>query len=107
VSGCEGGLGCFRTLSFAPTGDGRLAANRGDGWVFAVEFGEVPRGYSVLAYGQSRLENSPYFDDQAAMFARSEMKPIRWTEADIRAATIRRYRPGQERTEGTTGGNHE
>jgi acyl-homoserine-lactone acylase len=107
VSGCEGGLGCFRTLSFAPTGDGRLAANRGDGWVFAVEFGEVPRGYSVLAYGQSRLENSPYFDDQAAMFARSEMKPIRWTDADIRAATIRRYRPGQERTEGTTGGNHE
>lgn len=97
VSGCEGGLGCFRTLSFAETGDGRRAANRGDGWVLAVELGDdVPRGYSVLAYGQSRLEGSPHFDDQAAMFARGEMKPIRWTDADIEAATIRRYRPGEE-----------
>jgi acyl-homoserine-lactone acylase len=94
VSGCEGGLGCFRTLSFTTLPDGRRAANRGDGWVFAVEFGEVPRGYSVLAYGQSRLEESPHHDDQAAMFARGEMKPILWTDADIEGAVIRRYRPG-------------
>lgn len=96
VSGCEGGLGCFRTLSFAPTEDGRAAVNRGDGWVFAVEFGEVPRGYSVLAYGQSRLEGSPFHDDQARMFARGEMKPIRWTDDDINTAAIRRYHPGEE-----------
>lgn len=96
VSGCEGGLGCFRTISFAPTGDGRAAVNRGDGWVFAVEFGEVPRAYTVLAYGQSRLEDSPHYDDQAAMFARGEMKPIRWTQADIDSAAIRRYHPGEE-----------
>jgi acyl-homoserine-lactone acylase len=94
VSGCEGGLGCFRTLSFTTLPDGRRAAYRGDGWVFAVEFGEVPRGYSVLAYGQSRLEESPHHDDQAAMFARGEMKPILWTDADIEGAVTRRYRPG-------------
>ncbi len=96
VSGCEGGMGCFRTLSFEETDDGRMAANRGDGWVLLVELGDVPRGYSVLAYGQSRLESSPHHDDQAAMFARGRMKPIRWTDADIEAAVIRRYRPGQE-----------
>jgi acyl-homoserine-lactone acylase len=96
VSGCEGGLGCFRTLSFEETGDGRLAANRGDGWILAVEFGDTPRAYSVLAYGQSRLGSSPYHDDQAAMFARGEMKPVRWTEADVEANAIRRYRPGDE-----------
>ena len=94
VSGCEGGLGCFRTLSFATLPDGRRAVNRGDGWVFAVEFGDVPRGYSILAYGQSRLEASPHFDDQAAMFARGEMKPILWTDDDIEGAILRRYRPG-------------
>ena len=94
LSGCEGALGCFRTLSFTPLPGGRRAVNRGDGWVFAVEFGEKPRGYSILAYGQSRLEDSPYHDDQAAMFARDEMKPILWSEAEIVAATIRRYRPG-------------
>lgn len=96
VSGCEGGLGCFRTLSFAPTEDGRAAVNRGDGWVFAVEFGDVPRAYSVLAYGQSRLEDSPYHDDQAGMFARGQMKPVRWTDEDIDDAAIRRYHPGEE-----------
>lgn len=96
VSGCEGGLGCFRTLSFEETGDGRLAANRGDGWVLAVEFAETPRAYSVLAYGQSPLEASPYHDDQASMFARDEMKPVRWTDADIEAHAIRRYRPGDD-----------
>ena len=68
--------------------------NRGDAWVFAVEFGDIPRGYSVLAYGQSRLQGSPHHDDQASMFARGEMKPILWSQSDIDAATIRRYRPG-------------
>ena len=94
VSGCEGALGCFRTLSFASLDDGRRVVNRGDGWVFAVEFGEQPRGYSILAYGQSRLEDSPHHDDQAAMFARDEMKPMLWREEQIAAAAIRRYRPG-------------
>ena len=68
--------------------------NRGDAWVFAVEFGQIPRGYSILAYGQSRLEDSPHHADQAAMFARGEMKPILWSEDQIDGATIRRYRPG-------------
>ena len=94
VSGCEGALGCFRTLSFASLDDGRRVVNRGDGWVFAVEFGEQPRGYSILAYGQSRLEDSLHHDDQAAMFARDEMKPMLWREEQIAAAAIRRYRPG-------------
>lgn len=96
VSGCEGGMGCFRTLYFEGTGDGRLVANRGDGWILAVELGETPRGYSVLAYGESSLEDSPHYDDQAEMFARGELKRIRWTAADIDAAALRRYHPGEE-----------
>ncbi|MDH3271021.1 MAG: penicillin acylase family protein [Gemmatimonadota bacterium] len=97
VSGCEGGMGCFRTLSFSEMDDGRLAADRGDGWIFVVELGGgAPRGLSVLAYGQSRLETSPHFDDQAALFAEGRMKPIRWTDEQIGAAEIRRYRPGTE-----------
>lgn len=30
------------------------------------------------------------------MFARGELKRVAWTEEEIRAATIRRYRPGEE-----------
>jgi acyl-homoserine-lactone acylase len=94
VSGCASTLGCFRTLSYEETSDGRLAANRGDAWVFAVEFGDVPRAFSVLAYGQSPKEDSPHHADQAAMFARGEMKTVLWTDEDIERGAVRRYRPG-------------
>ena len=77
--------------------DGRRAANRGDAWVFAVEFADVPRAYTILAYGQSPDPESPHFDDQAGLFARGEMKPIRWTRADVDAAAVRRYTPGAGR----------
>ena len=96
VSGCPPTLGCFRVLSFAPTEDGRLAANRGDSWVFVVEFGEVPRARTVLAYGQTARPDGPHHADQAAMFARGETKEVAWTDADIRRKTIESYRPGEE-----------
>jgi len=94
VSGCSGTLGCFRTLSFEEQPDGRMAANRGDGWVLAVEFGDVPRAYSVLAYGESNQPDSPFFADQAAMFAHGRMKSVAFTREDVERGAIRRYRPG-------------
>lgn len=97
VGGCGNDLGCFRILSFARDADGKLAANSGDGWVFAVEFGDTPRAYSVLSYGQSRLPASPWHADQAEMFARGEMKKVAFTEKDINAQAVLRFRPGQKR----------
>ena len=97
VGGCSGALGCFRVLNFRTDPDGKLAVTGGDGWVLAVEFGrEGPRAYSVLAYGESAREESPHHSDQAEMFARGEMKRVAFTERDIEAQTIRRYRPGAE-----------
>lgn len=97
VGGCGNDLGCFRILSFARDADGKLAANSGDGWVLAVEFSDTPRAYSVLAYGQSRLPDSPWHADQAEMFARGELKKVAFTESDINAQAILRFRPGQKR----------
>ena len=95
VVGCPAFLGCFRVLSYEPSDDDRLQANRGDAWVLAVEFGDQrPTARSVLAYGQSSRPDSPHFDDQAAMFARGELKPVAWTDEEIAARAIRRYRPG-------------
>jgi acyl-homoserine lactone acylase PvdQ len=51
VGGCSGALGCFRVLNFTTDADGKRVVNGGDGWVLAVEFGDEPRAYSVLAYG--------------------------------------------------------
>ena len=93
VGGGSGGLGCFRVLSFGTAEDGKLVANRGDGWVLAVEFSNPPRAYSILAYGQSSQEDSPHFDDQAEMFARNEMKRVAFTPQEIREHSIRRYKP--------------
>ena len=95
VGGCAGVMGCFRVLNFEQQPDGKYAVNGGDGWVLAVEFGDVPRAYSVLAYGQSSKPESPYFSDQAALFAAGQMKRVAFTEADIRKTTVRAYHPGQ------------
>jgi acyl-homoserine-lactone acylase len=94
VGGCSGVMGCFRVLTFARDADGKLSANSGDGWVLAVEFGAVPRAYSVLAYGQSPDPASPWHADQAAMFARGDMKKVAFTPRAIEAGAVARYRPG-------------
>jgi acyl-homoserine-lactone acylase len=94
VGGCGGALGCFRVLNFSTEADGRRVVNGGDGWVIAVEFGDEPRAFSVLGYGQSPDPASPFHADQAALFAAGRMKPVRWSEAEIEAALIARYRPG-------------
>ena len=96
VGGCSGALGCFRVLNFRNDGDGKRIVTGGDGWVLAVEFTNTPRAYSVLAYGESARDDSPHHSDQAEMFARGEMKRVAFTEANIEAQTIRRYRPGLE-----------
>lgn len=96
VGGCTGALGCFRVLQYRPDADGKLVATGGDGWILAVEFGDVPRAYSILAYGESPDAASPHHADQAAMFARGELKKVLFTETDVDAATIDRYHPGEE-----------
>lgn len=95
VGGCGGALGCFRVLNFARDPDGKLAANGGDGWVLAVEFTDVPRAYSVLAYGQSPDTASRWHADQAARFASGDLKRVAFTDKDIDAQAVLRYRPGE------------
>ena len=96
VSGCTGMVGCFKVLWFIEHRDDetRREVRGGDGWVFAVEFGEVPRAYTILAYGQSIKEDSPHFNDQLVLFANNEMKPVRFTDEDVIENIIREYRPG-------------
>jgi acyl-homoserine-lactone acylase len=95
VGGCGGALGCFRVLNFARDADGKLAANGGDGWVLAVEFTDLPKAYSVLAYGQSPDSTSRWHADQAARFASGDLKRVAFSEKDIDAQAVIRYRPGE------------
>ncbi len=94
VGGCSGALGCFRVLAYEQLPDGKRVANSGDGWVLAVEFGAArPRAFSILAYGQNADSTSAHYADQAEMFARGQFKPVWWTEAEVKAHTVREYRP--------------
>ena len=95
VSGCPASLGCFRHIAFDRADDGLLRAYSGDAWILAVEFDDVPRAYSVLVFGQTGDSSSVHFDDQTEMFARGEMKPVAFTEEQIEADLVRRYRPGR------------
>ncbi len=96
VGGCGNDLGCFRIMGYTRQADGKFTATGGDGWTFAVEFGDVPRAYSVLAYGQSNRVDSPYHADQAEMFAKGEMKRVAFTEADIKKNVLMTFRPGEK-----------
>jgi acyl-homoserine-lactone acylase len=95
VGGCSGDIGCFRVLWYKDDPDGKRSVRGGDGWILGVEFGDQPRAVSVLAYGESPREDSPFHSDQAAMFARGEVKPVLWSEKDIEANTVKEYRPGE------------
>lgn len=95
VGGCGGALGCFRVLNFARDADGKLSANGGDGWVLAVEFTDVPKAYSVLAYGESPDTASRWHADQAARFAAGDLKRVAFAEKDVDAQAVVRYRPGE------------
>jgi acyl-homoserine-lactone acylase len=97
VGGCNGDLGCFRVLWYHNDPDGKRSAAGGDGWILAVEFADVPRAFSVLAYGESDREGSPLHENQAEMFARGELKPVAFSAKDVEAATAERYHPGVER----------
>jgi acyl-homoserine-lactone acylase len=61
-----------------------------------VEFSEPPRGYTVLAYSQSEIPGSPYYNDQAPLFAAGEFKRAAFTDAEINESLVKKYRPGGE-----------
>ena len=96
VSGGPGTMGCFRVLDYRTAGDGKRVANTGDSWVFAVEFSQPPKAYTVVGYSQSDAEGSPHFSDQAALFAANKMKRAAFTEDEIKAQLLKTYRPGEE-----------
>ncbi len=97
VGGCNGDIGCFRVLWYKDDPDGKREANGGDGWILAVEFDKEPQAYSILAYGESSREDSPFHSDQAEMFAREQVKRVYWQDKDVDAQTILRYHPGAKR----------
>lgn len=113
--GASGAYGTYRVMTFEPaTGPdsesvpasamrpirvaghipGRSApVGFGDAWVLLVDFSRPGTAWSVLAYGQTTKQDSPHSSDQLQLFASHKLRPVWFSEADIRAHTVRAYRP--------------
>ncbi len=78
--------------------DGRFEGIAGDAYVLVVSFrpdGTVT-SRSVHQFGSATLRpDSPHYADQADLFARNELKPVWFDEADVRAHLEAEYRPGE------------
>jgi acyl-homoserine-lactone acylase len=96
VSGGSGLMGCFRVLEFRKDADKKLAANSGDSWVFAVEFSQPVKAFTVVAYSESDSPKSPNFADQATLFSANKMKTAAFTDEEIKRDLVREYRPADQ-----------
>jgi acyl-homoserine-lactone acylase len=102
-SGESGIYGVFRVMTYANASDGKAVIGQiergkplqggGDGWVFAVEFSNPVRAYSILAYGETSNPRSKHCCDQTALFADHKFKKALFSEAEIKANLERSYHP--------------
>ena len=103
ATGADGALGLFHVVQFAQAPDGKRVVGTlekgkpmvggGDGFIFVVEFTRPLKAYSLLAYGETSNPASRHSSDQAPLFASGRLKPVWFTEAEIKANLEREYRP--------------
>ena len=103
--GASGAYGVYRVQQFDPAPDGKRIAGLsgasqelagfGDAWILLVHFTRPVQAFSVLAYGQSANPASPHSRDQIRIFADHRLRPIWFTETDIKAHQEREYRPAK------------
>jgi len=89
-----GDNGLIRTIVYCKENQ-RLLACGGDSFVLAVEFTDPPTAYSIMAYSESSNPHSAHYNDQTALFAREDYKPVWFSEQDIAKHTERAYHPGE------------
>lgn len=89
-NGGSGGLGIFRVTSWADTTDGTRLAVGGDSFVAAVQFGESPRAFALIAYGNASQEGSPHRSDQLELFSTKQLRPVLFSVEEVDAQAVER-----------------
>jgi acyl-homoserine-lactone acylase len=85
-NGGPGRLGFFQSLDFTFSNrDKKFLADRGDSFVYAVEFSSPVRAKAVLGYGNASQPGSPHIGDQLALVSRKELRPVWRTRQDVEA----------------------
>ena len=91
ANGCEGEFGVFRVLrldfydlsTLEKTKE--VAADGGDTYVAAIEFGETVRAQVLLTYGNASQPGSPHVGDQLVLSANGEMRTAWRSREEIEA----------------------
>lgn len=86
--------GSLASFGVRETDTRRLYGSYGNSFVAVVEFGDKVRAKAVTAGGQSGDPASPHFKDQAALYARGELRPVYFYPEDIQAVAEETYKPG-------------
>lgn len=94
--GTVGGPEALRAIYYEEDPDGRLRGNIGDSFIMFVEWG--PDGdltsSSIHQFGSAvERPGTPHYNDQSAMFAREEWKPVWLDRADLVTRSAEPYEP--------------
>lgn len=89
ANGMSDPFGVFRATAYAGTDDGRHAAQFGDSFVAAVQFGDVVRARALLTYGNA-TQPGMWSPEQLTLYARKELRPVWFAAEDVAANTVRR-----------------
>lgn len=94
----DGGPDIFRAVYGRPDADGRLKALAGDTYVMFVTWDREGKlaSRSIHQFGSATLDaSSPHYADQTPLFATMKVKPVYFTEDQLRGHIKRDYRPGE------------
>jgi acyl-homoserine-lactone acylase len=102
--GASGAFGVYKVQMFGrDPSDGKGVAGSvgkdkpllgfGDAWILAVEFTKPLRAFSVVSYGETTNPDSRHCCDQIEFFANHKVRPVWFTEDEIRKHTEKTYSP--------------
>lgn len=95
-----GGPGALRAIYTNEDKDGRLAAYLGDSYIMSVTWDAAGQVHAASAHQFGAATSRPdlrHYADQAPLFAKEQMKPAWFTEAELAPNIACSYRPGERR----------
>ncbi|MGR4862660.1 penicillin acylase family protein [Caulobacter sp. LARHSG274] len=93
ASGQWGSLASFGARRYP--GTKKYYGTSGNSFVAAVEFGPRVKAVAISAGGESGDPASPHFTDQAARYAKGDLRPVYFYPDELEGHIERAYRPGE------------
>ena len=94
----DGGPDVYRAVYGTQQSDGTLTAVDGDTFIMFVSWDKNGKlsSQSIHQFGSATLdETSPHYADQTPLFVAKRLKPVWFTEAELKGHIEADYRPGQ------------